>query len=210
MFNAVVVGLFMIIYNINEYYEEITAGFLVIGLIGLVVVCIYMFGINNTPRGKTLMQIFIIIALVSFAGGNFTGWKITSNSYEAKMIEQVNQALKKQAQQLDESFQAEKVALQQTHEQELKDNVIIREIPKYITQIQKVKSACSYSNGTVRMLNRVASRDVQEAAAVPDAKDTEPSGVTELSGIKYTGELLAGWHKFQTQCNALIDFLNDR
>jgi hypothetical protein len=154
------------------------------------------------------MQIFAIIAIISFALGNLTGYKLTSNSYKAAMVDQVNAALKVQAKQLDDSFKAEKDALIATHEQELRDNVIIKEIPKYITQIQKVKSACSYSTGTVRLLNRSASRDMQETTAISDAKDTEPSSITELGGIQYTAELLAGWHKFQTQCNALIDFID--
>lgn len=52
MLDAVAVGLFTVVYNINEYYKEITLGFFVVGLIGLAIIFIVTSGITKPPQGK--------------------------------------------------------------------------------------------------------------------------------------------------------------
>lgn len=153
------------------------------------------------------MQIFIIIFLLGFGIGGGISYEFTSDHYKAAIVSQVQEALEKQKKDLDLSFVAEKKALEEHHKQELKDNVIYKELPKYITKIQKVNSECNYSTGVVRLLNSSSNTGTEKATPGTDAEDARSSDITESTGIKYTADVIAQYNKWKILHNSLIDYL---
>jgi len=151
------------------------------------------------------MQVFIIIFLVGLSIGGISGYKITDAFNNAAIVKEVSSALENQKKDLEDTYAIEKVAISKVHEQELKDNVIIKEVPKYITKIQKaVKSPCTYTTGTVRLLNSHIEERVPEASTISTTGDATPSEITESTGIKYTHDVLKQYMEWRTLHNELI------
>lgn len=150
-----------------------------------------------------MIQFYVGLFLAGIVAGGFSGYKITSNAYKAQEARELQDALVRQHEQLATAYAAEKAAIEANHEQELKNNVIVKEIVKTLPKIQRIKSECNYTADTVRLLNSAAG-GVPEASGVPVAADTAGSDVTGERGIKYSLELLNAYNKARTQCNALI------
>jgi hypothetical protein len=154
-----------------------------------------------------MIQIIAIALLVGLALGGFGGWSLANDHYQAKQARAIQDALIQQKKDINQAHEIESKALKDAHDLELKNNVIVQEIPKYITKIQRIKSECSYSRGVVRLLRQSAGEDVHKPAPVSDAEDSTASHITESDGIIYTNRVLSEYNKFRNQCNALIDYV---
>jgi hypothetical protein len=153
------------------------------------------------------MPLFAVVFVIGVLAGGVPAYKITSSFYQAKAARSLEAALEAQQTQLLEAYNAEKRALEANHAEEMKANVIVKEIVKTIPQTQKVKSDCSYTRGTVRLLNRAAGDSLPKTAALPAADHSAASDVTESDGIAYSLDLLKAYNLARNQCNALIGFL---
>lgn len=154
------------------------------------------------------MQIILLVFGLGVGFGAVPAWKLTADHYKAVQVAQVEEALAIQQQQMQLAFAAEKQAIDANHTEELKNNVVVKEIVKTIPKIQRVNSRCNYSVGTVRLLRNAAVDALPKAATVPAADDTARSGVTGQRGIEYSLALLKSYNLARNQCNALIQFVS--
>jgi hypothetical protein len=151
--------------------------------------------------------LFVALYLAGVASGALPAWRITQSYYQAQELELVKAALNEQQKRLQAAYDAEKKAVEANHQEELRSNVIVREIVKTIPKIQRVRSECNYTVGTVRLLNDAAAADVPKTASVPAEADSAGSDVTGERGIKYSLELLRAYNLARNQCNSLIGFV---
>jgi len=152
---------------------------------------------------------YIVAFLAVFGSGAGLSYKLTSDHYRSEQLTAVTNAEAEKERKLTQAFDSERDALNMAHAEELKNNVIVREVPKYVTKIQRVKSDCSYSLGTVRLLDDAAGKRVPENnTALPAPDDAAASDITEYAGIKYTHELLSQYNLWMIKHNALIDYLH--
>jgi hypothetical protein len=155
-----------------------------------------------------VIQFYLGLFIAGIITGGFSGYKLTSISYEAQQARALQDALIRQHEQLEAAYAAEKAAIDANHKEELKNHVIVREIVKTIPKIQRVRSECNYTRGTVRLLNDAAAADVPKTASVPAEADSAGSDVTGERGIKYSLELLRAYNLARNQCNSLIGFVD--
>lgn len=157
-----------------------------------------------------VIAVYGLALLLTFSFGGGVGYKLTANHYKAQQVDDIKNAVKNSKALLLSAFEQEKKAIDLIHQEELKNNVITREVPKYISKIQRIKSDCSYSNGTVRLLNESAENNAKGSdSSIPAAKDAAASDITESAGIKYTHDLLYQYNLWMIKHNALIDFINN-
>jgi hypothetical protein len=84
----------------------------------------------------------------------------------------------------------------------------IKEVPKYITKIQKVDGDCNISNGAKRLLNATVN-PLSTATTGVAGTDGKPSDIREADLINYTLRLLRKYHNGKDKHNLLVQWHRD-
>lgn len=147
-------------------------------------------------------SIFIAIAAAAF----IAGYHLRDLQADAEQARAVSYALAK-ADALNQISRLEEIDLIKAQQKtEVVYKTITKEVPKYVSVIQKTDSDCNLSHGTVRLLNSAALERLPEAARNDDPRDTESSSVTEARLIDYNHEVIDQYNKVKNQCNGLIQW----
>ena len=151
------------------------------------------------------LMLSALVALASFA--SFVGgYELRDTMAEAEQAKAVKFALK-QAAEADAISRAEEIALiKSQNKTKVVYKTITKEVPKYVSVIQKTDSDCNLSGGTVRLFNSAAAERLPETARVDDTGDTEPSTVKESDLIDYGLDIIEQYNQVKNQCNALINW----
>ena len=146
----------------------------------------------------------VYISLVFFVIGSISGYKTKSvfvNANEAKL-------LKLQALDLRKAEETNVKLVRELIINEAENNIIyetkIKEVPVYITKIQKEDSDCNLSVGSVKLFND-AVKPLREAKK--ELKDVrESSEIREADLVKYSFRLLKKYKDAQSRHNLLIQW----
>ena len=158
----------------------------------------------NMKNIIALSPYLIIVALVVFLLGMWTGYDWRDTIAEADQAKAVKFALKKQAENNAISRTEEMALIKSQQKTKVVYRSIAKEAPKYVSATQKNDSACNVSNGSLRLFDRAVSERMPEATTVIDPRDTEPSNVTEERLINYSLSNIETFNKVKNQCNGLI------
>jgi len=82
---------------------------------------------------------------------------------------------------------------------------IVKEVPKYVTKVQKTDSDCNISIGTKRLLNKLI-RPMPEAGIESINSDRQPSPIREVDLIEYLTSTINQYKIAQNRCNTLIQW----
>jgi len=152
----------------------------------------------------TQITSFIIAAFIFglLAGGAF-GYKqkgLYVDSQKVELLEAQKQALIKQAKESDK-------IINELHIKKNKTKIIYqtieKEVPKYVTKIQKIDSDCNITRGTYRLLEEAAGY-LPNSSRGADKDNGEPSQIREADLVRYIVQLLKKYKEEQEGHNALI------
>ena len=82
---------------------------------------------------------------------------------------------------------------------------VTKEIPFYVTKIQKIDSNCNLSIGNKRLLHKLID-PVSRTSSEPTSSDREPSDIRAIDTINYLSNTIRDYKLAQARCNTLIDW----
>lgn len=146
------------------------------------------------------VYVAIAVALLSFAGG----YHVSDLQADAEQAQAVSFALAKAALE-DELSRNEEIDLIKSQQKtKIVYKTITKEVPVYVSDIQKNDSECNLSHGIVGLYNRAATEQLPETTGSDDARNTQPSTVKESDLIDYGLDVINQYNDVKNQCNALI------
>tara|TARA_R110002050_G_scaffold57423_3_gene128946 strand:+ start:90765 stop:91253 length:489 start_codon:yes stop_codon:yes gene_type:complete len=149
-----------------------------------------------------MVYVAVAVGVLSFGGG----YHVRDLMAEADQAQAVSFALAKAAAE-DEISRVEEIELIKSQQKtKIIYKTITKEVPKYVSVIQKSDSECNLSHGTVSVFNRAALEQLPDTAGSDDASNTEPSTVKESDLIDYGLEVINQYNEVKNQCNALINW----
>jgi hypothetical protein len=152
------------------------------------------------------MSPMIYIAIAVSVASSWAGYQLRDTMAEAEQAQAVEFALEQQANNERISRDEEIALIKSQQKTKVVYKTITKEVPKYVSVIQKTDSDCNLSHGTVRLFNSAALERVPETTGFDDARDTEPSTVKELDLIDYGLDIIEQYNQVKNQCNALINW----
>lgn len=150
------------------------------------------------------MNLGVYLIGAAFLAGTAMGYGYRDNQAEAERVKAVEAALVDYKRQAELDHDEELALIKAQKKTEIVYRTITKEVPKYVTQIQRVDSQCNLSRGTVRLFNDAAAERLSRAAGFNDPADTEASTVTEAELIDYALDVIDRYNQAKNQCNALI------
>lgn len=82
---------------------------------------------------------------------------------------------------------------------------IIKEIPTYVTKIQKEDSDCNITYGTQQLLNNAVNYLPQTSTGIT-YPSTQATGIKEIDLINYTALTITKYNEVRDRCNLLISW----
>ncbi len=152
------------------------------------------------------MNLSVYLIGAAFLLGSAVGYGYRDDRAESERVEAVEKALEQAYLDAELARDEELALIKAQQKTEVVYRTITKEVPKYVTQIQRIDSQCNLSRGTVRLFNDAAAERLSRAAGLDDPADTEPSAVTESRLIDYGLDVIDRYNQAKNQCNALIQW----
>lgn len=147
------------------------------------------------------LKIGILILVLSISFGS--GYKVRSLMAEAAK----SARLKADKLKLEQNIEInDKLRIQLANAKAITNTVyetIIKEIPVYVTKIQKVDSGCNITYGTQQLLNNAVNYLPQSSGGIT-YPNTKATGIKEIDLINYTAKIITRYNEARDQCNLLI------
>ena len=142
------------------------------------------------------------IVMAAFLSGSWVGYETrdTIAKAEQAIVLQAERDKLIKAEQTNKILHDELITAQA--ETKIVYRTVVKRIPQYVTEIQKVDSECNLTNGTKRLLNSL--NDVSETPSGIISTDSTPSSIRTSDLIGYTAEVMTNYNLAREQCNLLI------
>ncbi len=151
----------------------------------------------------------LVCTVVGATTGFWAGFEVKSTIEESKLARDLLEEKKQLVTANNKNKELVHELMSSQARVEVVHEIIEKEVPVYVTKIQKEYSDCNITNGTVRMLHN-ASTNMSGTSERAVNKVRESSEITEEQLIKYTAKLLHRIHRDKEIHNPLVQWHLDK